>query len=78
MQDIYFSKKSALSFICLKVLGKNMSKFEQVSDWNSRPLRKAQIHYAALDSFVLILIYKKIRELGNYQGDLDYIDSFCV
>lgn len=38
---------------------KTFSKFEQCSGWNNRPLRRAQLHYAALDALVLVKIYTK-------------------
>lgn len=47
------------------VFDKNLSKFEQCSGWNNRPLRKAQIHYAALDSYVLVEIYKRGKEMAE-------------
>ena len=34
-----------------------MSKYEQISNWSHRPLRKSQIHYAAMDAFILLKIY---------------------
>jgi ribonuclease D len=58
-------KFSSLSFLCLKFLNRRLSKYEQRSNWNRRPLRKAQIHYAALDAFACVLIYEKL--LPEYQ-----------
>jgi ribonuclease D len=54
-------KFSSLSFLCLKFLNRRLSKYEQRSNWNRRPLRKAQIHYAALDAFACVLIYEKLH-----------------
>ena len=48
-----------------------MCKIEQISNWNRRPLRKSQMHYAALDAHSLIKIVEKIGENMN----LD--DSTC-
>jgi ribonuclease D len=53
-------KFSSLSFLCLKFLNRKLSKYEQRSNWNRRPLRKAQIHYAAFDAFACVLIYDKL------------------
>jgi len=40
-----------------------MSKYEQKhSNWHNRPLRKAQLHYAALDAVVALKIWLKIKE----------------
>jgi len=44
-----------------------LSKIEQLSDWNRRPLRKAQIHYAALDAFILIILYEKLTTILTAQ-----------
>lgn len=40
-----------------------MSKYEQISNWKLRPLRKAQIHYAAMDAFIVAQIYIKLEEM---------------
>jgi hypothetical protein len=42
-------KKSNLAFLTEFLLKKKLSKYEQCSGWYRRPLRKAQLHYAALD-----------------------------
>lgn len=42
------------------LFGKKFSKFEQCSGWATRPLRKAQLHYAALDARVLLDIYDSL------------------
>ena len=49
-----------LAGLCEKVIGKNLSKYEQMSNWDDRPLRKSQMHYAALDAYVQIEIFGKI------------------
>ena len=36
----------------------NLSKYEQCSGWHVRPLRKSQIHYAALDAVLPAIIYE--------------------
>jgi ribonuclease D len=53
-------KYSSLSFLCLKFLNRKLSKYEQRSNWNRRPLKKTQVHYAALDALACVLIYDKL------------------
>lgn len=47
-----------LGKICEQYFGKKFSKFQQCSGWNARPLRLAQLHYAALDARVLLEVMK--------------------
>ena len=58
----YFEKCPSFAKVCEKVIGKPLCKFEQCSNWERRPLRKSQLHYAALDSLLCCLIFKKIIE----------------
>ena len=44
------------------ILDKEICKAEQISNWERRPLKKSQQHYAALDAFILIEILKKLIE----------------
>lgn len=37
--------------------GKELSKYEQRSNWNRRPLKKTQSHYAALDAQMCLVLY---------------------
>ncbi len=58
----YFEKAPSFSKVCEKVLGKNLCKYEQCSNWEKRPLRESQLHYAALDAIICCLIFKKLNE----------------
>ena len=49
--------------------GKQLSKYEQQSNWTLRPLRKAQVHYAALDALVCIKIYKELETKRGWQEE---------
>ena len=65
--------KSGLKDIVKRVYGKAFSKYEQCSGWANRPLRRAQMHYAALDAFVLIKLYKKegLKQGGDKNRQLE-------
>lgn len=69
--------QSSLAYICEKITKKPMSKYEQISNWNRRPLRKSQIHYAAMDAFILLKIYEEMKKVLESIGDdiTRFIDS---
>ena len=46
------------------VMDTQLCKLEQKSNWESRPLRLAQFHYAACDVHICLCIYQRMIELG--------------
>ena len=71
------SKKSkGLSELVRKLFGKPLDKSECLSNWDRRPLREAQLKYAALDAYVLVQIYDLIDEKCKKEN-LD-INDFLV
>ena len=42
---------------------KPISKYEQCSGWDYRPLRKSQLHYAALDAVLPMQLVKIMEKL---------------
>ena len=61
----YSTCGAGLATLCKEVLGYRLDKSKQTSDWQLRPLCSEQIAYAALDAFVLIELYKKLRKSNN-------------
>ncbi|KJP87918.1 hypothetical protein AK88_02352 [Plasmodium fragile] len=57
----------SLNHLCQKFLGKNLNKQLQLSNWSRRPLMKSQIHYAATDAYVLIVLEGLLIE-SNYSS----------
>lgn len=53
------SKIKGLRGLVENFFKRTLDKEEQTSDWLRRPLKEKQIHYAALDAFVLFKIYHK-------------------
>jgi ribonuclease D len=62
------ANSGGLAGLCSKYLKVPMCKQMQITDWSRRPLNEAQIHYAALDAFVLLtckeqLVYTALATL---------------
>jgi len=62
-KKIFRKEKFSLQAICEKVLKKPYSKFEQISNWTKRPLRKTQMYYAAMDAAVVLKVHEKLEEI---------------
>lgn len=66
--------ESGLSELVYLCLGKCLSKDEQMSDWEKRPLRDSQVQYAASDAYCLISVYRTLEKLCGENGvDLERI-----
>ena len=57
-----------LAKVAERVLGKPLCKREQMSNWERRPLRLSQQHYAAMDAYVLVQVIQKLGEKGQKDG----------
>ncbi|MCK5066522.1 MAG: 3'-5' exonuclease domain-containing protein 2 [Bacteroidales bacterium] len=44
------------------VLGRRISKSQQVSNWDANNLTEAQLRYAATDAWICLMIYYKLRD----------------
>jgi ribonuclease D len=53
---------SSLAFITQQMLGKEICKNQTLTNWQRRPIRRNQSHYAAMDAAVVIKIYDKFVE----------------
>lgn len=60
--------ETGLAKVTEKVIGKAICKREQMSNWETRPLRLSQQHYAAMDAFILVQIIQKLGEKGQESG----------
>ncbi|KAJ8601963.1 hypothetical protein CTAYLR_004459 [Chrysophaeum taylorii] len=61
LKVVDLKRRSSLAVLAQQTLGARLRKDEQCSDWGRRPLTESQIHYAALDAFVLLAIASTIR-----------------
>ena len=62
---ITFENPKSFSDLCKEFFGKPLCKQEQCSNWEKRPLRQSQLHYAALDAIYCSLLFKKLIEFKN-------------
>uniref|UniRef100_A0A7S2WLB8 3'-5' exonuclease domain-containing protein n=1 Tax=Mucochytrium quahogii TaxID=96639 RepID=A0A7S2WLB8_9STRA len=53
-----------LKEVVFSVLGKKLDKFEQMSNWERRPLQAGQVAYAALDAYCLLMVLDVLSESG--------------
>jgi len=57
-----------LKKLTANILGFQISKRQQTSNWESEVLSRAQIEYAATDAWVCYEIFSKLRQLKPYNG----------
>lgn len=56
-------------------LHRKLTKTQQTSNWNRRPLAASQLHYAAADALVLIHLYDELMKRINVKLDSFQLDS---
>lgn len=55
----------SLKKLCANILGRNLSKRQQLSNWNAPQLTEAQQRYAATDAWVCLLLLEEFKKLQN-------------
>ena len=58
------NQSTSLTNVCEHLLKKKLCKNERLSNWEKRPLRSSQKHYAALDAYCLQLVIQKLEIYG--------------
>lgn len=56
-------KQCGLKHISKEILGKEICKKYTMTNWQRRPLNACQIHYAAMDAFIVLKIWEKLEIL---------------
>lgn len=72
-----FGHSIGLGDLVEQLLNESMNKSEQHSNWEMRPLRSAQIAYAAMDVHYLIELYPLIISQLEQLGRISWITEFC-
>ncbi len=72
-----FGHSIGLGDLAEMLLHKTINKSEQHSNWDKRPLRAAQISYAAMDAYFLHELYPVVVDQLTTLNRLSWIDEFC-
>ena len=65
---LFPGERAGLQKMSENVLGKPICKEYTLPDWSRRPLLKNQIHYAALDAYIVLKINEKQKEMMRRNG----------
>jgi ribonuclease D len=70
-----YTDQHSLKYVVKEVLGIELDKSDQMSDWARTDLSESQLEYAANDVRVLIPIYNKMRQLLAREDRQDIADN---
>ncbi|MEB3315519.1 MAG: ribonuclease D [Candidatus Melainabacteria bacterium] len=70
-----YTDKHGLKDLCKEVIGKDISKAQQSSDWGGSYLNKDQLNYAANDVYFLPEIYRTLRTMLVREGRLELAEK---
>lgn len=75
-----YTDKHSLKEVTKEILGKDISKAQQSSDWGAATLTKNQMNYAANDVYNLIEIYKALKLMLERENRMDLAERavHCV
>ena len=75
-----YTDKHSLKEVTKEILGKDISKAQQSSDWGAATLTKNQMNYAANDVYNLIEIYKALKLMLERESRMDLAERtvHCV
>lgn len=66
-----YTDKHSLKELVKEIMGKDLSKTQQSSDWGSSNISKDQQNYAASDVYYLIPIYNRLKDILEREGRMD-------
>lgn len=66
---------NGLKKLVANILGFQISKRQQTSNWEHETLTEAQIEYAATDAWVCNLIYRRLKEIENGGSKLERLNK---
>ena len=72
-----YTQDHGLKDLILEVLGKQINKEQQQSNWGGSNLSQKQLEYAANDVLYLIKIYRKLLEMMNSRSQLKSGKNIC-
>ena len=67
-----YTDRHGLKDLCKELLGVDLSKQQQSSDWGSDELSEAQLHYAASDVLYLHQLKARLDVMLEREGRMDY------